>query len=187
MKQRTIASLSISLVASLALTACGSDGKARASTTWAGTVCVSADSLRTVLSDAIIAAGNAGKLSSPAAMKEAIAASSGKVQKTIEELDSAFSSTDIVGTPLEAARNTMGKQLTQVFPLYDAIDNANAALDAAKDVAAGTKAVTALANSLAAGIGSVAGLNVAVAGFKTAKNDVVKKAFANAPECKKVK
>lgn len=187
MKRRIVVPVSLALALTVALAGCGDSAETSTSKTWAGTICTGADDLRVALSDAVGATDSARKLDSLAAMKQAISGPTTQIQKSIEKLDEAFSSTDILGTPLEIARNSIGKQLTQVFPLYDAIDTANSALAAAKDASAGATAVSTLNNSLAMGLPSVASLNVSIAGFKVNQDKVIKSAFVDAPECKKIK
>ncbi|NDB18095.1 MAG: hypothetical protein EB027_02300 [Actinobacteria bacterium] len=187
MNSRVARAVVTSFALALALAGCGDNENGTANRTWAGTICTGADSLRVALGEAIGASDTARTLGSVEAMKKEISPSATKLQKAVEALDEAFSSTDILGTPLEIARNTMGKQLTQVFPLYDAVDAANSSLTSAKDVVAGAAAMSTLNGALAQGLPSVASLNVTVAGFKSSKDSVIKKAFASAPECKPIK
>ena len=187
MNRRIAPLVVVSLALALVVAGCGKNAKDTANKNWAGTICTGADDLRVLLGEAIDASNSARTLQSVAAMKQLIAPSTTKLQKAIENIDEAFSSTDILGTPLELARNTMGKQLSLVFPLYDAVDTANNSLASAKDVATGSKAMSTLNSALAQGTGGVASLNATVAAFKTEKDAVIKSAFAGAPECKKVK
>lgn len=180
--------VSVGFAVSVVLTsACGGDKVSGASAQWADSLCSNTSSLMGTMQkgvDAVLKAQLAATVS------DAVNASGQplkNVQSGIEKIDEVFSSTEIVGTPMEAARNKIGKQLKNVYPVYDAIDAFTEATKSATTTAALDKPLSDLSESIGGAAQGVKDLNAAIIVFKLDKNKKIADAFSSAPACKKLK
>lgn len=188
MNRRTTRFLSIGFALSFALaSACGGGKVTGVAAQWADSLCSDTSSLLGTMQkgvDAVIKAQLAATVSDASS-------ATGKplkdVQAGIEKLDEVFSSSEIVGTPMESVRNRIGKQLKNVYPVYDAIDAFTSATTGATTSKALEKPLSDLSLSIGGAAQGVEDLRDAIVVFKLDKDKAVAEAFSSAPQCKKIK
>ena len=184
LKRSIISGLTLSLVL---VAGCGGSKASGTSTQWAEQLCSDTQSLTGAVANALQSVKQSQQATSVSDVTAATQGPLKTVQSQIEKIDEVFSSTKIVGTPLEFVRNQIGKQLNNVYPAYDEVDAFNSAAKSASSTAALAGPLSDLESTLGAASNGTRDLRGAVVVFKLSKDKAVAKAFTSGPECKKIK
>ena len=188
MNRSTTRLLCVGFAVSVILTsACGGGKVSGAAAQWADSLCSNTSSLLGTMQKGVDGVLKARLAATVSDANSASGQPLKDVQAGIEKIDEVFSSTDIVGTPMEAVRNKIGKQLKNVYPVYDAIDAFSAVAKSATSTTALDKPLSDLSLSIGGAAQGVKDLKAAIVVFKLDKDKKIAAAFSSAPQCKKLK